>query len=286
MIKVFNTRKSFDQYRSAITNKSIGLVPTMGNLHEGHISLLKSSIEENDVSIITIFVNPKQFGPNEDFNKYPRTLEDDLTKIENLILHLKLDSKEVVVFAPLSNDEIYPEGFSTTISIGDLKTILCGKVRPIHFDGVTTVVYRLFAITKPHQAYFGQKDYQQCVIIKKMIHDLELPIKMHIKPIIRNAMGLALSSRNQYLTNEELEKALYLPRTLKKIENLILNNEDYQTYINQQKQDSNWDYLEVLNSENLNSDFKSNDNLVIVAAYRMNQTRLLDNILVQRNNRN
>ena len=281
MIQVFTTRKEFDDYRNQKHNQSIGLVPTMGNLHEGHLALLKSSLEENDISIMTIFVNPKQFGPNEDFTKYPRTLDQDLSRIENLILKYNNSEKEVVVFAPKSNDEIYPENFSTNISIGeDLKTILCGKVRPIHFDGVTTVVYRLFKITKAHKAYFGQKDYQQCVIINKMILDLEIPIEMHIKPIVRNSMGLALSSRNQYLTDKEIDQALHLPKTLKHIEGLIKTKGDYQHFIKNELADSHWEYLEVLDARTLKEKDNNTQNLVIVAVYKINQTRLLDNIVV------
>jgi len=282
MIKVYYTRSEFDQYRNSINHKTIGLVPTMGNLHEGHLSLLAKSMAENDVSIMTIFVNPKQFGPTEDFDKYPRTLDQDLTKIENLILKNNDDKKEVIIFAPKSNDEIYPAGFSTTISIGDLKTKLCGKFRPIHFDGVTTVVYRLFAIAKAHNAYFGQKDFQQCVIINKMIHDLEIPVKMHIEPIVRNSMGLALSSRNQYLSDKELTEALHLPKTLKTIEKLIETKQDFHQYISEElTRDQRWDYLEVLNAENLETVNATTQNIVIVAAYRLGQTRLLDNILVK-----
>jgi pantoate--beta-alanine ligase len=282
MIKVFTTRHDFDNYRNSISNKKIGLVPTMGNLHEGHISLLAKAIAENDISIMTIFVNPKQFGPTEDFDKYPRTLDQDLTKIENLILKNNDDSKEVIIFAPKSNDEIYPKGFTTNISIGEMKTLLCGKFRPIHFDGVTTVVYRLFAITKPHNAYFGQKDYQQCIIIKKMIDDLELPIQMHIEPIVRNSMGLALSSRNQYLSESELQNALHLPKTLRTIEKLIETNQGYQIFISEElKNDQHWDYLEVLDADNLQTLDQSSKNIIIVAAYRLGQTRLLDNILVK-----
>jgi pantoate--beta-alanine ligase len=282
MIKVFTTRHDFDNYRNSISNKKIGLVPTMGNLHEGHISLLAKAIAENDISIMTIFVNPKQFGPTEDFDKYPRTLDQDLTKIENLILKNNDNSKEVIIFAPKSNDEIYPKGFTTNISIGEMKTLLCGKFRPIHFDGVTTVVYRLFAITKPHNAYFGQKDYQQCIIIKKMIDDLELPIQMHIEPIVRNSMGLALSSRNQYLSESELQNALHLPKTLRTIEKLIETNQGYQNFISEElKNDQHWDYLEVLDADNLQTLDQSSKNIIIVAAYRLGQTRLLDNILVK-----
>lgn len=280
MIKLFNNRKDFDYFRNSLTTQSIGLVPTMGNLHKGHISLLEKAIEENDVAIVTIYVNPKQFGPNEDFDKYPRTLDDDIAKISAVALLLD-KKKEIVVYAPNTDEGIYPEGFSTNISMGPMTQKLEGAVRPTHFDGVTTVVYRLFAITKAHQAYFGQKDVQQCLIIKKMVHDLEIPIKINIMPIIRNSEGLALSSRNQYLSESERVEALVLPHTLQKIEKLIRTKQDYKTFVYEAKaNDKKWDYLEILDSQNLESPTEKTKEVVIVAAYRMSSARLLDNILV------
>ena len=280
MIKLFTNRKDFDYFRNALTTESIGLVPTMGNLHKGHISLLEKAIEENDVAIVTIYVNPKQFGPNEDFDKYPRTLDDDIAKISAVALLLD-KKKEIVVYAPNSDEGIYPEGFSTNISMGPMTQKLEGAFRPTHFDGVTTVVYRLFAITKAHQAYFGQKDVQQCLIIKKMVHDLEIPIKINIMPIIRNSEGLALSSRNQYLSESERIEALVLPHTLQKVEKLIRTKQDYKTFSQEAKaNDKKWDYLEILDSQNLEAPTDKTREVVIVAAYRMNSARLLDNILV------
>jgi len=284
MIKLFNNRKDFDYYRNSLSTQTIGLVPTMGNLHKGHISLLEKAIEENDIAIVTIFVNPKQFGPNEDFDKYPRTLDDDISKISSVALLLD-KKKEIVVYAPSSDEGIYPEGFSTNISMGPMTQKLEGAVRPTHFDGVTTVVYRLFAITKAHTAYFGQKDVQQCLIIKKMVHDLEIPIKINIMPIIRNAEGLALSSRNQYLTDSERSEALVLPQTLQKVEKLIRTKQDYKTFVSDVKaHDTKWDYLEILDSKNLEDPTDKTKEVVIVAAYRMNSARLLDNILVSLGN--
>lgn len=280
MIKVFTTKKDFDHYRNSLSNQSIGLVPTMGNLHKGHISLLEKSTEENDVTIVTIFVNPKQFGPNEDFDKYPRTLDEDLAKISAVAL-LITAKKDIVVFAPGSNEEIYPEGFSTTVSVGAMTQKFEGAIRPTHFDGVTTVVYRLFAITKAHTAYFGQKDVQQCLIIKKMVKDLDIKINIHIMPIVRNAEGLALSSRNQYLSDTERSEALTLPQTLQKVEKLIRTKQDYKSFVSDiLKNDKRWDYLEVLDSDNLEPPTNKTHELVIVAAFRLGTTRLLDNILV------
>jgi pantoate--beta-alanine ligase len=282
MIKLIDSKKELQAYLNLIKNKNIGLVPTMGNLHEGHISLLKKSIEENDISVLTIFVNPTQFGPNEDFAKYPRTLDQDLSKIENLILHINDSQKEVIVFAPSSNTEIYPPGFTTSISIGAMKEKLCGKVRPTHFDGVTTVVFKIFKLINPTKAYFGQKDFQQCAIIKKMIFDLELPIEMKVMPIIRNSLGLALSSRNQYLTEKEMNDALHLPKTLKHIVELSSENKNIDDFIAQELKDERWDYLEVLDSTTLEKENSTTTELVIVGALKINKTRLLDNILVKK----
>lgn len=280
MIKVFSTRKDFNHYRNSLVDQTIGLVPTMGNLHKGHISLIEKSVEENDVTIVTIFVNPKQFGPNEDFDKYPRTLDEDLAKVSAVALTTAA-SKDIVVFAPGSNEEIYPEGFSTTVSVGPMTQKFEGAVRPTHFDGVTTVVYRLFAITKAHKAYFGQKDVQQCLIIKKMVKDLEIKINIQIMPIVRNAEGLALSSRNQYLSESERQEALTLPQTLLKVEKLIRSKQDYKSFVDEiLKNDKRWDYLEVLNADNLEAPTPKTEELVIVAAFRLGSTRLLDNILV------
>ena len=279
MIKLFTNRKDFDYYRNELTTQSIGLVPTMGNLHKGHLSLLEKAISENDVAIVTIYVNPKQFGPNEDFDKYPRTLDDDISKISSVAILLG-KKKEIVVYAPNSDQEIYPTGFSTTISVGAMTQKLEGAIRPTHFDGVTTVVLRLFAITKAHQAYFGQKDVQQCLIIKKMVSDLQLPIKINIMPIIRNSEGLALSSRNQYLSEAERIEALILPHTLQKIEKLIRTKQNYKDFVVEVLKDKNWDYLEILDSKNLELPSERTQEVVILAAYNMSSTRLLDNILV------
>jgi pantoate--beta-alanine ligase len=280
MIKVFTTEKDYSHFRKSLGHDSVGIVPTMGNLHEGHISLLRASVAENDVSVITIYVNPKQFGPNEDFDKYPRTLDADLARISNLALHEKDTKKEIVVYAPRNNDEIYPAGFNTTIHVGGVTEKLEGAKRPTHFDGVTTVVYRLFQIVKAKNAYFGQKDFQQCVVVKKMVHDLGLDIKMNIMPIARNSEGLALSSRNQYLSDSERVEALHLSRTLKKIEVMIKNKEDYKALIDFELTNTKWDYLEVLNADNLEIPDKNTKDLVILGVYRVGNVRLLDNILV------
>lgn len=281
MIKIFTTIKDYTHYRNTLQHDSVGIVPTMGNLHEGHLSLLKKSMEDNTVSVITIFVNPKQFGPSEDFDKYPRTLDADLAKISNLALHAKNIDKEIVVYAPIDNEQIYPQGFNTVIRVLGVTEKLEGSRRPTHFDGVTTVVYRLFKIINAKNAYFGQKDFQQCVVIKKMVQDLSLDINLHIMPIIRNSEGLALSSRNQYLSESERSEALHLSKTLKQIEMFIKNKKDYAALINAELTNKKWDYLEVLNAFNLETPDEHSSELVIIGVYKLGNTRLLDNILVQ-----
>lgn len=276
MIKIFNTRHSFDKYRNSLpSHTTIGLVPTMGNLHAGHLTLLEKSANENDITIITIFVNPKQFGPTEDFNRYPRTLDQDIEKI----ISLKLNSK-IIIFAPNDIAEIFPNNYQTTISVGPITQLLCGKFRPTHFDGVTTVVYRLLKIVRAQNAYFGQKDFQQWVVIKKMVTDLEIPVVLHIMPIIRNSEGLALSSRNQYLTNDDKVKALHLPQTLIKIERLLSSSQDPRELIEFELKNKEWDYLEVLDAMDLSPLSQTTKQVVIVGAYRLGTTRLLDNRLV------
>jgi pantoate--beta-alanine ligase len=224
-------------------------------------------------------VNPKQFGPNEDYHQYPRTLDQDVTKIANLNLNSK-----IIIFAPNDIKEIYPDNFSTSISVGKITQILCGKFRPTHFDGVTTVVYRLFKIAKATNAYFGQKDFQQCVIIKKMVNDLEIPIALHIMPIVRDLDDLALSSRNQYLSCQQREDARHLPRTLMNIESIINQNKSPTSMIETElQQNMAWDYLEVLDTKDLTPPTQQTKEVVIIGAYRLGTTRLLDNRVVKIN---
>ncbi len=266
---------------------SIGLVPTMGNLHDGHLSLLRQSLIENELTVITIFVNPLQFGKNEDFGRYPRTLPDDQNKILKLY-EQEFSHRTLILFAPKSIDEMYPQNFQTTISVGhSLTQILCGKVRPTHFDGVTTIVYKLFSLVKPHNAYFGQKDYQQCIIIKKMVLDLELPIHLKILPISRNEFGLALSSRNQYLTGEETILALTLHKALRKLRESLLENFFSQSFLKKTfhlreeiLKDERFEYLEILDGESLEAITSHSKKVAILGVFRLNGTRLLDNEVV------
>ena len=194
--------------------QKIGVVPTMGNLHDGHLELTRSAVQNSDVVVATVFVNPLQFGENEDFDDYPRTLEGDTAK---------LDAAGVdILFAP-STDEIFPEssGPRATVSVPELAGILCGAARPGHFDGVTTIVTKLFNIVQPDAAFFGEKDWQQLTIISAMARQLNMPVRIVGVPTVRAEDGLALSSRNQYLTDAERRDAPILYQTLQDIAHAI-----------------------------------------------------------------
>lgn len=192
----------------AARQEAVGFVPTMGALHEGHAMLLERAAEECPVTVLSIFVNPTQFGPKEDFSKYPRTFEADLEVAR---------SKGVqYVFAP-EPATIYPPGYSTYINVEGVTEPLCGAFRPGHFRGVATVVFRLFTLVRPQVAYFGQKDLQQCLVIDRMVRDLGLPVKIAICPTVREEDGLAKSSRNRYLSNEERSRATVIFRAMEEV---------------------------------------------------------------------
>lgn len=260
--------------------KPVGFVPTMGNLHAGHISLLTRALSEYETVYFSIFVNPKQFGPSEDFNRYPRTLENDINLIKEAARFFS--NSKIVVYSPKDPSEVFPTGQNHTISVQGLSTDLEGKIRPGHFDGVATVVYRLFEIVKPTEAYFGLKDYQQLLVIKQMTKDLALPVKITGMPIIREESGLALSSRNQYLSGEQKVGSLILSKTLKEIIKLIKSDiTEAKKYILQVLKDPNWNYLELRDSETFSPDITNSKNISILAVYQMGTTRLLDNMQVE-----
>lgn len=263
----------------------MAFVPTMGNLHAGHISLLEKALEEFKTVYFSIFVNPKQFGPNEDFNRYPRTLDSDIALIEKAAG--KFHGAKIVVYAPKNPDEVFPQGHNQTISVYGLSTVLEGKIRPGHFDGVATVVYRLFDLVKPSKAYFGLKDYQQYLVIRQMVKDLALPIKIVGMPIIREESGLALSSRNQYLSPEQKEISLHLSRTLNSLKNIInghrKNLPEARAFIRECLKDANWNYLEIRDSETFSEDVSNSRNISLLAVYQLGTTRLLDNMQIDLN---
>lgn len=282
MVKIIKSTSELIAERNAEKDK-VGFVPTMGNLHAGHISLLEKALSEYDIVYFSIFVNPKQFGPNEDFNRYPRTLENDVKLIQDVLTN-KPQSK-IVIYAPTNPGEVFPEGHNQTISVHGLSTVLEGKIRPGHFDGVATVVYRLFELVKPEKAYFGLKDFQQYLVINKMVKDLALPITVQGMPIIRETSGLALSSRNQYLSSEQKEGSLLLSRTLSRIKEIIGGKKENlpaaRKYIIETLSDSDWNYLEFRDSETFSENIENSNNITILAVYQMGTTRLLDNMQLE-----
>lgn len=282
MVRVVTTTD--DLIKARLQEKqSVGFVPTMGNLHAGHISLLETALKEFTSVYLSIFVNPKQFGPNEDFNRYPRTLKDDINLIEKLME--KYPDSSVTVYAPKDPVEVFPEGKAQAVSIHGLSATLEGAIRPGHFDGVTTVVYRLFELVKPKKAYFGLKDYQQYVVIKQMVKDLVLPVEVAGLPIIREENGLALSSRNQYLTLEQKDASLILSKSLKEISNLVAGNRKNLSKANLKIQeflkDKNWNYLEIRDAKTLDSDVSKSTEVTLLAVYQLGSTRLLDNMQME-----
>ncbi len=261
----------------------VGFVPTMGNLHAGHASLLERALAEHSVVFFSIFVNPKQFGPSEDFGRYPRTLEQDLSVIKECAA--RFPSSRVIVFAPADPTEVFPPGDTQTIAVCGLSTILEGKIRPGHFEGVATVVHKLFDLVRPTTAYFGLKDYQQYLVISQMVKDLCLPVKIQGMPIIRENSGLALSSRNQYLSPDQRASSLILSQTLRQITNLIGGSRnripEARRLISDLLKDSNWNYLELRDAQTLAEDVDRSTHITILAVYQLGSTRLLDNAQVE-----
>ncbi|WP_419168853.1 pantoate--beta-alanine ligase [Halobacteriovorax sp.] len=285
-MKVITKRNELINTMKEVSHQSLGLVPTMGNLHAGHMSLLESALNDCQQVVLTIFVNPKQFSADEDLSTYPRTPQEDLDKIKETAGNR---ANDIIVFMPEGNVEVYPPGFNTTISVSGITEKLCGKSRPTHFAGVTTVVYQLFTLINPARAYFGQKDYQQVCVIRKMAQDLNLNIDIKTVPIIREESGLALSSRNGYLSNEEKEIALNLPIKLEVIESLLKFNTwvDAGAQLNEILEstlsDKAWDYLDILDSKNLEDVDQNTKEVVIAGAYFVGDrpTRIIDNRLVE-----
>lgn len=261
--------------------KIIGLVPTMGYLHDGHCSLISAAARECDVVVTTVFVNPLQFGRGEDFDRYPRDIERDTA--------LALAAGTTVLFAPPLN-EMYPSGFATTINPGPIADKFEGEYRPGHFAGVATVVAKLFNITTPHHAYFGQKDYQQTLVIAQLIRDLNFSVQLHVLPTVREADGLAMSSRNVYLSPDERRRAPILYRALQAAQEVILNGERSRVRINACLQRTiesiegvTIDYARAACADSLEEPdtFDSGDDVVLLLAVRIGTTRLIDNALIR-----
>lgn len=258
--------------------KIIGLVPTMGALHDGHLKMMKQSIEENDVTAVSIFVNPLQFGPNEDFDDYPRPFESDLEKLKQIGVEY--------VFHP-TVEEMYPGELEMTITVGRLAQVLEGKKRPGHFDGVVTVVNKLFNIIQPTHAYFGKKDAQQLAIIEKMVEDFNHSVQIVPIDIVREADGLAKSSRNIYLTEEERKEAVHLSKSLalakKKYDEGERNSDVLiQAITHYLESNVSGDIVEVAiySYPELEEQHTIEGQIFISLAVKFSQARLIDNIII------
>lgn len=261
------------------SNKKIGLVPTMGYLHQGHLSLIANAKKQNDIVVVSIFVNPTQFAPNEDYETYPRDIERD----SDMAYQAGAD----IIFHP-SATEMYPNQSSTFISVeGNTTKVLCGASRPTHFKGVTTVVGMLFNIVQPNTAYFGQKDAQQVAVLQKMVDELHFNLKIHICPIVREKDGLAMSSRNIYLTTAQRQQAIVLNQSLYKAKALFekgeKNTETLKIFIKEEivKKDlAAIDYIEIYKYPSLQATDRIEGKTIIAIAVKFGTTRLIDNIII------
>jgi len=278
-MKIINSvnemQKLSDELRKTMR---IGFVPTMGYLHDGHLSLVKKAKELGDITVVSIFVNPIQFGPQEDLAKYPRDFKRDTALLEK--------EKTDIVFHPFT-EEMYSHDFSTFVEVKELQDHLCGKTRTGHFLGVATVVAKLFNIVKPHFAVFGQKDFQQLLIIQKMVRDLNMDIEIIGHPTIREKDGLAMSSRNTYLSKTEREKALLISASLKKAEKLFLEGERDAAVLRKevesvllQKEGINIEYINICDTRTLQDVDTIRSAAVLAIACRIGKTRLIDNTIL------
>jgi len=258
--------------------KTIGLVPTMGYLHEGHLSLIREARSDCDVVVVSIFVNPTQFGPNEDLDSYPRDFEGDEAKC-------RAEGADAVFYPPV--EEMYPEGYGTYVNVEGLGEILCGASRPTHFRGVATVCAKLFNCAKPHRAYFGEKDYQQLMVIKKMAADLNLDLEIIGLPTVRESDGLAMSSRNKYLTPEERRRAVALFSSLvtakKSLEYGETDPRKIEKIVREKLKDAEpceVDYVEVRDARTLADIDRIDGPVVVATAVKIGSARLIDNMVL------
>jgi pantoate--beta-alanine ligase len=279
-MEILRSLDAMREWRASLApKKRVGFAPTMGNLHAGHIQLINVAKQQSDVVVASIFVNPMQFGGNEDLDAYPRTLEADLAKLEA--------SGTAAVFTPTTTD-IYPDGVSqhTAVDVPGLTDVLCGASRPGHFRGVTTVVSKLLGIVRPHVAAFGAKDLQQVLVIKKMVRDLSINTEIEVVPTVRESDGLAMSSRNGYLSRDERALAPLFSRTLEETAKRVAESDsDIKTVIAEGKAiltDAGFvvDYLEARHTYDLSEASSLNQETAIFGAAFLGTTRLIDNRLV------
>ncbi|MGD2295800.1 MAG: pantoate--beta-alanine ligase [Candidatus Aminicenantes bacterium] len=259
--------------------RSIGFVPTMGFLHEGHLSLVRESVRRADVTVVSVYVNPTQFGPQEDFKQYPRDIDRDTELVRSEGVNY--------LFLP-DNQEVYPDAYKTYVEVHDLQDKLCGRSRPGHFRGVCTVVLKLFSIVDPDMAFFGQKDAQQAIILQRMTQDLDLGVKIEVMPIVREEDGLALSSRNAYLNKKERNAARVLSASLEEARVMVENGErDAGQIIERMKEMigreplAQIDYVEIVDTENLDPVQKIEKKALAALAVFIGKVRLIDNTILQ-----
>ncbi len=264
--------------RLRLQGQRIGFVPTMGYLHEGHLSLVRTARQHADIVVMSIFVNPTQFGPTEDYNEYPRNFDRDVALAASVGCH--------IVFNPSVND-IYPENYLTYVEVEKITGVLCGRSRPTHFRGVTTIVAKLFHIVKPHVAVFGQKDAQQALVIQRMVRDLNFDIQIVIAPIVREKDGLAMSSRNIYLTPEQRQQAVALYQALMMAKSLIEKGErsaqvikDHMRRHIERLAAATIDYIEIVDTTHLQPLAILQGEVLIALAVKIGKPRLIDNIIV------
>lgn len=271
-------RRLIDEARSG--QNSVGFVPTMGALHEGHLSLVRFSKKQCNITVVSIFVNPTQFAPTEDLDKYPRPIEADIALLESEGVD--------ILFLP-SKEEMYPKEAASYVSVEEITELFEGAIRPTHFRGVATVVASLFNIVLPDVAFFGQKDLQQVAVIKRMVRDLHFPITIIVGETVREADGLAMSSRNRYLSADERDESLLLSKTLFQIRNDIIGGSSIQearlkgaNLFNSLKKSAVLEYLEVISAETFHpaDSFKPNEEMAVIIAAKLGTTRLIDNVLI------
>jgi pantoate--beta-alanine ligase len=272
------TLRTVATLRAELASKdSIGLVPTMGYLHDGHLSLVRRARAECGTVVVSLFVNPRQFGPGEDLDTYPR---DEARDAE-----LAAQAGADVLFAP-SLDEVYPDGFTTRVEVEGMTDVLCGGARPGHFAGVTTVVTKLLNMVQPDVAYFGQKDAQQALVIKRLVRDLDLPVDVEVCPTVREPDGLAMSSRNAYLSAEERERALALNRALLAAERTVaagrIEAEDVLAAARRELEEAGIEpeYLELRSAEDLAAVERVNGSTLLAVAAQVGRARLIDNTIL------
>lgn len=266
--------------RARESQQTIGLVPTMGSLHDGHMSLVKKSVSTCDLTVVSIFINPTQFGKNEDLDKYPQDLESDCQKLES--------AGADVLFLPTRSD-MYPEGYKTFVTVEAITDHLCGKSRPEFFRGVATIVLKLFNIVRPHTGFFGEKDWQQATVVETLLRDLNIDAAIERLPIVRESGGLAKSSRNLYLSKDEIEPAISLSHALRQARHQVQKGQFSAEVIRQEirqmiekNKAAQIDYISVCDPESFIEQDEIKDKSLIALAVHIGKTRLIDNCIVRR----